>query len=64
LLKILGACIAMGALILFMLPNVDLWSELRWHGRLQELAWLILPAILCYAMLLWIMGFRRHHIVK
>ena len=34
------------------------------YGRLGELAWLILPAILCYGILLWIMGFRRHHIVK
>ncbi len=63
LLKILGACIAMGALIHFMLPAVDLWGELRWYGRLQELAWLILPAILLYGILLWIMGFRRQHIV-
>jgi len=63
LLKILGACIAMGLLIQFMLPGVDLWDELRWYGRLRELAWLILPAILCYGSLLWIMGFRRQHIV-
>jgi len=63
LLKILGACIAMGLLIQFMLPGVDLWGELRWYGRLRELAWLILPAILCYGSLLWIMGFRRQHIV-
>ena len=63
LLKILGACIAMGLLIHFMLPNVDLWSELRWFGRLRELAILILPAILFYGILLWIMGFRRQHIV-
>jgi len=61
LLKILVACVAMGLLIHFMLPGVDLWSELRWYGRLRELAWLILPAILCYGILLWIMGFRRQH---
>jgi hypothetical protein len=53
----------MGLLIHFMLPDADLWSELRWYGRLRELAWLILPAILCYGILLWIMGFRRQHIV-
>ncbi len=63
LLKILCACCAMTALILSMLPDLDSWSELRWHGRLLELAWLIVPAILCYAILLWIMGFRRQHIV-
>ena len=63
LLKILGACIAMGILIHFMLPGVELWSELRWHGRLAELAWLILPAILCYVVALWIMGLRPRHFV-
>ncbi len=63
LLKILGACILMGGLIHWLQPDVDLWSELRWHGRLLELAGLILPAVLCYTILLWIMGFRRHHIV-
>ncbi len=63
LLKILGACIAMGLLIYFMLPNVSVWSELRWFGRLRELAILILPAMLFYGALLWIMGFRRQHIV-
>ena len=53
----------MGLLIHFMLPNVEVWSELRWFGRLRELAILILPAILFYVILLWIMGFRRQHIV-
>jgi len=61
LLKILAACLAMGALIYFMLPAVDGWSDWRWYRRLAELAWLILPAILCYGILLWIMGFRRQH---
>ncbi len=64
LLKILCACLAMAVLIHLMLPEVDLWSELRWYGRLRELAWLILPAILCYAILLWIMGFRRQQFVS
>ncbi len=63
LLKVLGACIGMTLLIHWLQPDVDLWSQLRWHGRLLELAWLILPAILCYSILLWIMGFRRRHII-
>ncbi|TNF89159.1 MAG: murein biosynthesis integral membrane protein MurJ [Gammaproteobacteria bacterium] len=63
LLKILGACIAMTALIQFMLPDVTVWSELRWYGRLAELAWLIVPAILCYGIVLWIMGFRPRHFI-
>ena len=53
----------MTALIQLMLPAVEVWSELRWYGRLGELAWLIVPAILCYVILLWIMGFRPKHIV-
>ena len=63
LLKILGACVVMSLLIYFMLPRFDLWGELYWYQRLLELAWLILPAILCYATMLWIMGFRRHHFI-
>jgi putative peptidoglycan lipid II flippase len=63
LLKILLACVAMGLLIHFMLPNLEVWSESRWLHRLVELAWLILPAILFYGCLLWIMGFRRQHII-
>jgi len=63
LLRILAACAAMSALIYFMSPAVDGWSGWHWYRRLAELAWLILPAILCYGILLWIMGFRRHHFV-
>jgi len=63
LLKILCACSAMALLIYFTLPRFDLWGELFWYQRLAELLWLILPAILCYAALLWIMGFRRHHFI-
>ena len=63
LLKILFACIAMGILLYLMLPPLEHWSEWRWHQRLLELAWLIVPAVLCYGMLLWIMGFRRQHFI-
>jgi len=63
LLRILGACLVMGVLIYFMLPAADGWNGWRWYRRLAELSWLILPAILCYGILLWIMGFRRRHIV-
>ncbi len=63
LLKILCACIAMGLLIQFLQPNLELWSEWRWHQRLAQLAWMILPAILCYGLMLWIMGFRRQHLI-
>jgi putative peptidoglycan lipid II flippase len=63
LLKILFACITMGLVIHFMLPGLDLWADWRWHQRVLELGWVILPAVFCYALMLWIMGFRRHHIV-
>jgi putative peptidoglycan lipid II flippase len=63
LLKILCACSVMALLIYFTLPQFDLWGDWRWYQRLIELGWLIGPAILCYAALLWIMGFRRHHFV-
>ena len=63
LLKILCACSVMGLLIYFSLPQFDLWGEWHWYQRLIELAWLILPAILCYTAMLWIMGFRRQHFI-
>lgn len=63
LLRILLACSAMGLLIFFLLPAFDAWSDWRWHERLSQLALIILPAILCYAFMLWIMGFRRQHFV-
>ncbi len=63
LLRILLACVAMGLLIYWMLPEFESWSEWRWNDRLLQLVRLILPAILCYAAMLWIMGFRRHHIL-
>jgi putative peptidoglycan lipid II flippase len=61
LLKILCGCVVMSSLIYFMLPNSGMWSEWFWYQRLAELIWLILPAILCYLAMLWIMGFRRQH---
>ena len=64
LLKILGACIAMTALIFFMLPATDDWGDWHWQRRLLELTWLIGPAVLCYAAALWIMGFRRQHFIS
>lgn len=63
LLKILAACLVMGALVYFMLPAADSWSGWHWYRRVAELCRLILPAILCYGILLWIMGFRSRHIM-
>lgn len=64
LLRILLASLAMGLLIYWMLPEFESWSDWRWHDRLLQLVRLILPAILCYAAMLWIMGFRRHHLLS
>jgi putative peptidoglycan lipid II flippase len=63
LLRIIGACLLMGILIYFMLPAAGSWSDWLWYRRLGELAMLILPAVLCYGIMLWIMGFRRQDIM-
>jgi len=63
LLKILCSCLVKALLIHFMAPKLASWIELYWYQRLLELLWLILPAILCYTAMLWIMGFRRHHFI-
>jgi hypothetical protein len=46
-----------------MLPGLNAWADWRWYKRLFELGWMILPAALCYGLMLWIMGFRRQHFV-
>ncbi len=61
LLRILLACCAMSLVIILLSPGIGDWSQWRWFDRVYELALLILPAILCYALALWIMGFRRDH---
>ena len=61
--KILLCCAGMSLAIYAMLPQLEAWSDWRWYQRILELAWLISPAVLCYAGMLWIMGFRRQHIV-
>ncbi|MCZ6798546.1 MAG: murein biosynthesis integral membrane protein MurJ [Gammaproteobacteria bacterium] len=62
LLRILLACCAMSLVILLLSPEVGNWSQWQWFDRVYQLAILIVSAILCYALMLWIMGFRRDHI--
>ena len=59
LLRILLACCAMALVILLLSPEPELWSQWRWFERAYQLSFLILPAIFCYALMLWTMGFRR-----
>ena len=61
LMKILLACLAMSIALVLLLPDSNAWASWQWFERLIELCWLILPAILCYGLILWIMGIRRHH---
>jgi len=61
LLKILFASCAMSLTIVLLSPEFELWSQWRWFERVYQLSILIVPAILCYALMLWIMGFRRQH---
>lgn len=62
LLRILLACCAMSLVIILLSPDIELWSQWRWFERVYQLSILIVPAILCYALMLWIMGFRRDHL--
>ena len=59
LLKILLACCAMSFIVLWLSPGDDSWAEWQWFERVFQLGLLILPAVLCYAVMLWIMGLRR-----
>ena len=63
-LKVLIASALMALAIVWLLPDAAIWSEWQWHQRLTELVVLIVPAILCYGILLWIMGIRKHHLIN
>ena len=62
LLKIVLASAAMAALLFYLAIDSAQWTTLSWMQRLLELSQQIVPAILCYALLLWIMGVRRTHL--
>lgn len=62
LLKILVATAAMAALLFYLAVDSSQWADWGWVQRLIQLSQQIIPAILCYALLLWIMGVRRIHL--
>ena len=61
-LKILLASAGMSLMLFLLVADTPLWSAWDWFRRILELIKLILPAILCYALLLWIMGVRKSHL--
>ncbi len=63
LLRVLVACAVMAGLIMMLLPDIAQWTQQFWYERLGELLLLIVPAILCYAAMLWIMGLRKNHLI-
>ncbi len=63
LLKVLLATAGMALLLWGMTAPGSAWGAWLWHQRIVQLALLILPGILCYAGLLWIMGVRKSHLM-
>jgi putative peptidoglycan lipid II flippase len=62
-LKIMLATAAMSLLLFLLVPGITQWTGWDWFGRIVALVKLIVPAILCYILLLWIMGIRKAHLV-
>lgn len=62
LLKILLAVAGMALLLFTFSQDIRFWTQLDWFSRLLELMLLIVPAFLCYVLLLWIMGIRPKHL--
>ena len=62
LLKILLAVAGMTFLLFSFSPDLHAWTQLDWLTRLFDLIILIIPAILCYIVMLWIMGIRPKHL--
>lgn len=63
-LKILLAVAGMSLLLFLLSGDLSLWAQRVWSERLLALMTLIIPAALSYALLLWIMGIRRHHLIR
>ncbi len=64
LLKILIAVTGMSVWLFFATADITQWSSWTWSLRVVELVKLILPAMLSYALLLWIMGIRKRHLLR
>jgi len=64
LVKILLACAAMTTVLILLLPDSQAWMDWQWLERIKQLGQLILPAVLCYVFMLWIMGVRRQHFIS
>ncbi len=62
LLKVLLAVALMSMLLFYFTPDIFIWSNWDWVERLLGLVALIIPACLCYASMLWIMGIRKSHL--
>ena len=61
LAKILLASGVMTIAMVLLLPDSNAWANWHWFNRVIELGWLIIPALLCYIFMLWIIGIRRQH---
>ena len=61
LFRILIACCVMATLIVLLMPDIGTWTNWQWFERTYHLTKIIVPAILCYLLMLWIMGFRLYH---
>jgi hypothetical protein len=42
---------------------MEAWTHWQWFERAYHLAQIIVPAGLCYGLMLWIMGLRRNHFI-
>ncbi len=61
-LKVLLAVSGMTLILFLFSQNLHVWTQLDWFSRLLELFAVIIPAILFYTLLLWIMGIRPKHL--
>lgn len=62
LLKTVIAVAGMSLLIFMFSQNINSWGQFSWYERILQLMAIIVPAILCYTLLLWIMGVRPRHL--
>lgn len=61
--KILMAACVMGSAVWYYVPHLEAWAAMGFLMRVYWLAWLMMLAVLVYALMLLLLGIRPHHLL-
>jgi putative peptidoglycan lipid II flippase len=60
-LRILVACLVMGAVLLLLAGDLAVWLDADWRGRVMRLALCVVAGAFAYFAALWLAGMRWRH---